>query len=195
VPLWQPTSIIFECLCILCSFSTLTLLFGRQERHPACKNTVVGCWRGCLSGARCRYHCHSLSLASVESRLVLPFWYRLTWVVPEKGPLNRCVCVLVLYCVCFVANEYSQSVSQSVFKRPKKVDMKLSDVHEFQLFAVQQSFAAVYGNTLYATPLFFGLLGRTACMHPSHASRRCGLLLYTLIFSASGTRPQSGDMN
>ena len=40
-------------------------------------------------------HCHSLSLASVKSRLVLPFWYRLTWVVPDKGPLNGCVCVCV----------------------------------------------------------------------------------------------------
>jgi len=38
-------------------------------------------------------HCHSLSLASVKSRLVLPFWYRLTRVVPGKGPLNGCVCV------------------------------------------------------------------------------------------------------
>ena len=28
--------------------------------------------------------CHSLSLASVKSRLVLPFWYRLTRVVPDK---------------------------------------------------------------------------------------------------------------
>ena len=37
-------------------------------------------------------HCHSLSLASVKSRLVLPFWYRLTRVVQEKGPLNVCVC-------------------------------------------------------------------------------------------------------
>jgi len=36
-------------------------------------------------------HCHSLSLASVKSRLVLLFWYRLTWVVPDKGPLNGCV--------------------------------------------------------------------------------------------------------
>ena len=36
-------------------------------------------------------HCHPLSLASVKSRLVLPFWYRLTWVVPDKGPLNVCV--------------------------------------------------------------------------------------------------------
>jgi len=25
---------------------------------------------------------------TVSSRLVLPVWYRLTWVVPEKGPLN-----------------------------------------------------------------------------------------------------------
>ena len=36
-------------------------------------------------------HCHSLSLASVKSRLVLPFWYRPTRVVLEKGPLNVCV--------------------------------------------------------------------------------------------------------
>ena len=35
-------------------FSALTLLLGRQEGHPACKKRVVGCWRGCLSGARCR---------------------------------------------------------------------------------------------------------------------------------------------
>ena len=41
-------------------------------RHPACKNRVVEYWRGYL---------------------VLPFWYRLTWVVPEKRPLNVCVCL------------------------------------------------------------------------------------------------------
>ena len=38
-------------------------------------------------------HCHSLSLASVKSRLVLPFWCRLTRIVPDKGPLNMHVCV------------------------------------------------------------------------------------------------------
>jgi len=45
-------------------------------------------------------HCHSQSLASVKSRLVLLFWYRLTWVVPEKGPLNGrvCVCVAGMWC-------------------------------------------------------------------------------------------------
>jgi len=36
-------------------------------------------------------HCHWLSLASVKSRLVLPLWYH--FVVPDKGPLNGCVCV------------------------------------------------------------------------------------------------------
>jgi len=31
-----------------------------------------------------------LSLASLESRMVLPFWYWLTQVVLEKRPLNGC---------------------------------------------------------------------------------------------------------
>ena len=48
--------------------------------------------QACIRPSWC--HCHSLSLASVKSRLVLPFWYRLTRVDPEKGSLNGCVCVL-----------------------------------------------------------------------------------------------------
>jgi len=31
--------------------------------------------------------------------LTVSFWYQLTWVVPEKGPLNGCVCVCVRACV------------------------------------------------------------------------------------------------
>ena len=38
-------------------------------------------------------HCYSLSLPSVKSRLVLPFSYWLTQVVPDKGSLIGCVCV------------------------------------------------------------------------------------------------------
>jgi len=37
-----------------------------------------------------------LTVSSVKSRLVLPFWYQLTQIVLDKGPLNVCVCV----CVC-----------------------------------------------------------------------------------------------
>ena len=54
----------------------------------------------CIQPSWC--HCYSLSLASVKPRLVLPFWYRLTPVVPENGPLNGCVCV----CVIQQRNEY-----------------------------------------------------------------------------------------
>jgi len=43
----------------------------------------------CMKPSWC--HCHSLSLASVKSRLVLPF----TRVVPDKGPLKGCACVLI----------------------------------------------------------------------------------------------------
>jgi len=88
-----------------CAFSALTLLVGRQEGHPACKKLsggVLGCWHGYLSGARCRVGysptdataTHRL-FASVKSRLVLPLWYRLTWVVPDKGLLNVCVCARI----------------------------------------------------------------------------------------------------
>jgi len=88
------------CRIFLLAFSALTLLVGRQEGHPACKKLSGGVltwlcgWsemQTCIRPSWC--HCHSLSLASVKSRLVLPFWYRLTRVVPEKGLLNGCVCV------------------------------------------------------------------------------------------------------
>jgi len=45
-----------------------------------------------------------------DLHLVLPFWYRLTWVVPEKGPLNGCVCV----CVCVLIVVYILVYNQAV---------------------------------------------------------------------------------
>jgi len=78
------------------AFSALTLFIGRQEGHPACKKLSGGvlAWlsvwstvQTCIWPSWC--HCHSLSLASVKSRLVLPFSYRLTWVVLEKRAIKR----------------------------------------------------------------------------------------------------------
>jgi len=104
------TLVFFPCLyhCIIVQFtqqfSALTLLVGRQEGHPACKKLSSGAlmwlsvWsemQTCIWPSWC--HCHSLSLALVKSRLVLPFWYRLTQVVPEKGPLNGCVYSAIQY--------------------------------------------------------------------------------------------------
>ena len=97
------------------AFSALTLLVGRQEGHPACKKLSCGvlAWlsvwsevQTCIWPSRC--HCHSLSLASVKSRLVLPFWYRLTL---DKGPLNGCVCVsawILWHSQTFLGREYQR---------------------------------------------------------------------------------------
>ena len=74
------------------AFSALTLLVWREEGHPACKKLSGGvlAWlsvwsevQTCIWPRWC--HCHSLSLAPVKSRLVLPFWYRLTQFSWKRG--------------------------------------------------------------------------------------------------------------
>jgi len=51
------------------AFSALTLLVGRQERHPACKNAggEVLAWLSTQQGTACSSwrHCHPSFLASV----------------------------------------------------------------------------------------------------------------------------------
>ena len=91
------------------AFSALMLLVGRQEGHLACKKLSGGvlAWLSvwsevltCIWPSWC--HCHSLSLASVKSRLVLSFWYWLTWVILDEGSLNGCmyvVCHLITLCI------------------------------------------------------------------------------------------------
>ena len=95
----RPNLFTFFVLCLF-AFSALMLLVGRQEGHPACKKLRGGvlAWlsvwsevQTCMWPSWC--HCHSLSLALVKSRLVLPFWYWLTWVLPDKGLLNGFVYV------------------------------------------------------------------------------------------------------
>ena len=86
--------------------SALTLLVGRHEEHPICKNwaTIICLERGadCLHVVQHSSWCHCIlkprhsSLASFKSRLVLPFWYRLTQVVLEKRPLNGCSVLVVV---------------------------------------------------------------------------------------------------
>ena len=59
----------------------------------------------CYQGADCLHMIQLMplhpktpsSLASFKSGLVLPFWYRLTQVVLEKRPLNRCSSYLLTY--------------------------------------------------------------------------------------------------
>ena len=85
-------------------------LGGRKGIWPV-KNRMVGCWRGYLSGATSKLAYSPAAqmmplpltvscFSKLKSKLVLPFWYRLTWVVPEKGPLKTRarVCVYKLQC-------------------------------------------------------------------------------------------------
>ena len=96
------------CCCWVCTVLPSVLwrcwLGGRKGIRPVKKlSGGVLAWlsvwsevQTCIWPSWCHYH--SLSLASVKSRLVLPFWYWLTCVVPEKRAVKRvCVCVR---CVC-----------------------------------------------------------------------------------------------
>jgi len=58
------------------------LLVGRQEGHLAFKKTE---WWG-AGVVICLERGADLHMA----QLMPPFWYRLTCVVPNKGPLNEC---------------------------------------------------------------------------------------------------------
>ena len=84
------------------AFSALTLLVGRQEGHPACKNRVVGTGVViCLQRGADLHMAQLMSLpltVSCFSKIQIGF----TFLVPAhlrspgKRPLNGCVCV----CVC-----------------------------------------------------------------------------------------------
>jgi len=74
------------------AFSALMRLAGQQERHPACKKE----WWGasmviCLELGADLHMAKLIPLLLTDScfskiHTGLPFWYRLTRVVPEKGP-------------------------------------------------------------------------------------------------------------
>ena len=72
-------SVLFVIIGLLSHEVKLKLLVGRQEGHPACKNREMGCWHGYLSGVRCRLVGPADATATHCHRLVLPFWYQLTW--------------------------------------------------------------------------------------------------------------------
>ena len=90
----------WSCYVLHSSFSALTLLVWWQDGHPACKKTEW--WDAGM--VICREQCADLHMAQrmplpvtvscfSKIEIGLPFWYRLTRVVLDKGPLNGCVCM------------------------------------------------------------------------------------------------------
>ena len=114
-------------VCRLPSVLGRCRLDSRKGIWPV-KSWVVAYWRGYLSGARCRLAygpadaTATQSLAPVKSRLVLPFWYRLTWVLPEKGPLNGCVCVYVrrMLLLTTIITEENENINKNEMKQQQQ---------------------------------------------------------------------------
>ena len=72
------------------AFGALTLLVGRQEEHPPCKNWVIRCWRGYLSGARCRLFVYGPADAtSIPKPHNLLRHLNLDWFYPSGISLSR----------------------------------------------------------------------------------------------------------
>ena len=125
-PSWRPTNSVKALKALMLSelinYSACSALtVGRQEGHPACKKLSGGVlvrlsvWNNvqtCIWPSWC--HCHSLSLASVKSRLVLPFWYRLTQVVPDKGPLNYLYLLYANYNINSAVGYYRLNIKNSI---------------------------------------------------------------------------------
>ena len=86
-------------------FQTLLALHLCTVSTSWISSTLLAEWCGtgvvvCLERGADLHMAQLMPLPLTVSRLGkiqigLPFWYQLTWVVPNKGPLNGCVCVLL----------------------------------------------------------------------------------------------------
>jgi len=125
----------------------------------------------CIQPSWC--YCHSLSLASLKSRLVL---YWLIWVVPDKGPLNGCVCVCVrIYSTLFVRGGGSDAASGynycsdlfgllqdvMVVGEPTLMGGEFGDNCERLMHPVRPTRAALDGGKVWCLRLPFCVVPRT----------------------------------
>ena len=88
----------------------------------------------------------------------MPFWYRLTWVVPEKGPLNGCVCVCVRVC-----HLKKQPQNKSVFLRTYALETFLTTM------LYKSTFTIPYYNNV-ALPASHAFANRCCCKLSSNRS-------------------------
>ena len=83
--------------CYLSGASFILFAYGPADATASQKPHQVRYWSlTSLNITQMISDITSSSLASFKSRLVLHFWYRLTQVVLEESPLNRCSVVVVV---------------------------------------------------------------------------------------------------
>ena len=79
------------CVIFLQSFSALTLLFGCQEKHLACKNWMMRCRCGYLPGARSGLFAYGPANPIISGLIQIQIGFTfLVPAYPEKRPLNGC---------------------------------------------------------------------------------------------------------
>ena len=95
---------IYGYVCSLECLQCFDAVGWAEEGHPACKKTE---WWGagmviCLERGADLHMAQQMPLPLTVScfskiQIGLPFWYWLTRVVLDKGPLNGCVCVCMQF--------------------------------------------------------------------------------------------------
>jgi len=70
-------------LTVFNACNALILLVGHQEEHPACKNLVMTCWCGYLSGVRCILFAYGPADATASQNPIFshhldPHWFYLS---------------------------------------------------------------------------------------------------------------------
>jgi len=90
---------------------------GGSKGIQSVKNWVVGCWRGCLGWGADLHIAQQMPLPFTisycsKSFLVLPFWYLLTWVVPDIFQNSSKTVVWKRLCVCHSENVLHISIQQ-----------------------------------------------------------------------------------
>ena len=72
--------------------------------------------------------------SEIQIGLVLPFWYRLTWVVQDKGPLNVCVCLCMNMSVGLLQSNINYSANR--FRVSNKysyaIDLTINRICDFE---------------------------------------------------------------
>ena len=139
--------------------------FGSRKGIRPVKNWVVGCWRGYLSGARCRLACGQLMPLPLTVSCFSKIQIGLTFlvlahpgspgqravkrvcvcIVPDKGPLNVCVCACVCVCVCACVCVTSNALQHSiVWHRNSSISCSLASSFLWQLSSLHvRTFTAV----------------------------------------------------
>jgi len=138
------------------AFNALTVLLGGQEEHdPAHKNWVMRC---CLEQRFTHGPADVTntlpSLASLKSRMNLPFWCRLTQVVMENRPLNGCCAssspVTFLQVLTALASWYNSECGARLDFQCRHVLHVYRDSHWWQCSAVSGTGCLVRTLTLNA---------------------------------------------